>query len=77
MASPNPMLMGYSNAGDNTSVVLNSFRDRALAAIGGVDDNIGYFEWSSPTDEISVENARYANPATNALTRQLTLTLKN
>jgi phage terminase large subunit-like protein len=63
MASPNPMLMGYSNAGDNTSVVLNSFRDRALAAIGGVDDNIGYFEWSSPTDEISVENARYANPA--------------
>ncbi len=63
MASPNPMLMGYSNAGDNTSVVLNSFRDRALAAIGGVDDNIGYFEWSSPTDEISVENARHANPA--------------
>ena len=63
MASPNPMLMGYSNAGDNTSVVLNSFRDRALAAIGGVEDNIGYFEWSSPTDEISVENARHANPA--------------
>jgi phage terminase large subunit-like protein len=63
MASPNPMLMGYSNAGDNTSVVLNSFRDRALAAIGGVEDNIGYFEWSSPTDEITVENARYANPA--------------
>ena len=63
MASPNPMLMGYSNAGDNTSVVLNSFRDRALAAIGGVEDNIGYFEWSAPTDEISVENARHANPA--------------
>ena len=63
MAAPNPMLMGYTNAGDNTSVVLNSFRDRALASIGGVVDDIAYFEWSSPTDEITLENARHANPA--------------
>jgi len=63
MAAPNPMLMGYTNAGDNTSVVLNSFRDRALASIGGVQDDIAYFEWSSPTDEITLENARHANPA--------------
>ncbi len=62
MAAPNPMLMGYTNAGDNTSVVLNSFRDRALASIGGVQDDIAYFEWSSPTDEITLENARHANP---------------
>ena len=63
MAAPNPMVMSYSTAGDNTSVVLNSFRDRALASIGGVDDDIGYFEWSAPTDEISLENARHSNPA--------------
>jgi len=63
MAAPNPMLMGYTNAGDNTSVVLNSFRDRAMASIGGVVDDIAYFEWSSPTDEITLENARHANPA--------------
>jgi phage terminase large subunit-like protein len=63
MAAPNPMLMGYTNAGDNTSVVLNSFRDRAMASIGGVIDDIAYFEWSSPTDEITLENARHANPA--------------
>jgi hypothetical protein len=55
--------MSYTNAGDNTSVVLNSFRDRALASIGGVKDDIGYFEWSAPTDEITLENARHANPS--------------
>lgn len=63
MAAANPMLMGYTNAGDNTSVVLNSFRDRALASIGGVQDDICYLEWSAPTDEITLENARHANPA--------------
>ena len=63
MAAPNPMVMSYTNAGDSSSVVLNSFRERALAKIAGADDEIGYFEWSAPTDEISVENARWANPA--------------
>ena len=63
MAAPNPLVMSYTNAGDSTSVVLNSFRERALAKIGGAEDEIGYFEWSAPTDEISVENARHANPA--------------
>jgi len=67
MAAENPMLMAYTNAGDNTSVVLNSFRDRALASIGGVNDDIGYFEWSSPTDDITLENARHANPAMGSL----------
>jgi hypothetical protein len=67
MAAENPMLMAYTNAGDNTSVVLNSFRDRALASIGGVNDDIGYFEWSSPTDDITLENARHANPALGSL----------
>jgi len=63
MAAPNPLVMSYTNAGDSSSVVLNSFRERALAKIAGASDEIGYFEWSAPTDEISVENARHANPA--------------
>ena len=63
MAAANPMVMAYTNAGDSSSVVLNGFRDRALASIAGVDDDIGYFEWSAPTDEISVENARHSNPS--------------
>lgn len=67
MAATNPMVMAYTNAGDSSSIVLNSFRDRALASIAGVQDDIGYFEWSAPTDEISVENARYANPSMGTL----------
>ena len=67
MAASNPMVMAYTNAGDSSSVVLNQFRDRALASIAGVADDIGYFEWSAPTDEISVENARHANPSMGRL----------
>jgi hypothetical protein len=67
MAASNPMVMAYTNAGDSSSVVLNQFRDRALASIGGVEDDIGYFEWSAPTDEISVENARHSNPSMGRL----------
>jgi phage terminase large subunit-like protein len=63
MAAQNPLVMAYTNAGDHSSVVLNDFRNRALARIAGADDEIGYFEWSAPTDEISVQNARHANPA--------------
>ena len=67
MAAANPMVMAYTNAGDSSSVVLNQFRDRALASIAGVEDDIAFFEWSAPTDEISVENARHANPAMGRL----------
>lgn len=63
MAARNPMILAYTNAGDASSVVLNQFRARALAAIGGGEDDIGYFEWSAPTDEVSMENAAYSNPA--------------
>ena len=63
MAAPNPMVMGYSNAGDSTSQVLNAFRNRALAKISGAVDDIGYFEWSAPTEELTLENARHSNPA--------------
>ena len=67
MSAANPLVMAYTNAGDSASIVLNSFRDRALASIAGVEDDIGYFEWSAPTDEISVENARHANPSLGTL----------
>lgn len=63
MAAKNPMIMAYTNAGDASSVVLNQFRARALAAIAGGEDDIGYFEWSAPTDDITLENAAFSNPA--------------
>ena len=63
MAAANPMIVGYSNAGDSSSRVLNSFRERALAMNAGAVDNVGYFEWSAPTDELTLENARHSNPA--------------
>ena len=63
MASKNPMVMAYTNAGDSHSIVLNQLRDRGLAAAAGANDDIGYFEWSAPTDEISIENAAWANPS--------------
>ena len=64
MAAKNPMVMAYTNAGESTSLILNQIRERALAAIAGADDSeIGYFEWSAPTDVISLENATYSNPA--------------
>lgn len=63
MAAKNPLVMSYTNAGDSASLVLNSFRERALATIAGNNDDIGYFEWSAPNDEISIENAKWSNPA--------------
>jgi phage terminase large subunit-like protein len=64
MAAKNPMIISYTNAGDSTSVVLNSFRDRALASIAGGADDIGYFEWSAPTDDVQDQNNWLAaNPA--------------
>jgi hypothetical protein len=64
MAAENPMIISYTNAGDASSVVLNSFRERALASIGGVEDDIAYFEWSAPTDDIHLEsNWLASNPA--------------
>jgi hypothetical protein len=63
LAAKNPQVLGFSSAGDQHSQILNSLRDRAIAATGGAVDDAAYFEWSSPTDEISLENAAYANPA--------------
>jgi hypothetical protein len=62
MAAKNPQVNCFSSAGDSHSVVLNQLRERGLAAASGATDDVGYFEWSAPTDEISIENAAFANP---------------
>ena len=43
MARPNALILAASNAGDDTSVVLNDLRDKALA-----DSGMAIFEWSAP-----------------------------
>jgi hypothetical protein len=53
IAAQNPMIMAYSSAGDQHSIVLNSMRDRGIAAAAGGNDEIAYFEWSAPTDDIN------------------------
>lgn len=65
MAAKNPQMSCFSTAGDSHSIVLNQLRDRGLAAAAGASDDVGYFEWSAPTDEISLENAAFANPGLN------------
>ena len=62
MAAKNPQVTCFSTAGEAASIVLKMLRDRGLAAAAGANDDIGFFEWSAPTDEISFENARHANP---------------
>jgi phage terminase large subunit-like protein len=64
MAAKNPMVSAFTNAGDIHSVVLNSLRERGVAAAAGAADDIGYFEWSAATDDITdPENWKAANPA--------------
>ena len=64
MAAKNPQVNAFSNAGDSHSVVLNQFRERGLAAMAGAKDDIGYFEWSAATDDITDHrNWQAANPA--------------
>jgi len=62
MAAKNPQVNCFSNAGDSHSIVLNMLRERGMAASAGAIDDVGYFEWSSPTEVLSIENAAYANP---------------
>lgn len=53
MARPNPQVYAFTNAGDKKSIVLNSLRATALAAIRNPDDadlSLGLFEWSAPDD---------------------------
>lgn len=67
-ARPRSLVVGASNAGDATSVVLRSMRDGATAKIktGDTDGTqTGLFEWSVP-DDVEFDNPEYwpmANPA--------------
>jgi phage terminase large subunit-like protein len=65
MATPNPQTLIFSNAGHQHSVILNRLRDRGLAAAGGADDKIGWFEWSAePGCKIDDRDAwAQANPS--------------
>lgn len=66
-ARPDPQIWGFSNAGDETSVVLNHLRAAAVDWIntGEGDDTLALFEWSAPDgcdldDEVAWAQA---NPA--------------
>lgn len=49
MARPKPQIVALSNAGDESSVVLNHLRSLGLATIDGDGDpSVGLFEWSAP-----------------------------
>ena len=48
LARPAPQVLGFSNAGDKSSVVLSSLRDKALAARTDPTSTLGIFEWSAP-----------------------------
>ena len=71
MASKNPQVWTYSNAGDQHSVILNKLRERGLAAATNPSDTIGWFEWSAepdspinlPSGEINWKAFSQANPS--------------
>ena len=65
MASKNPQVWVYSNAGDQHSIVLNKLRERAMGAMAGSEDTIAWFEWSAiPGADIhDMEAWRMANPS--------------
>lgn len=72
-ARPNPQILVISNAGDDTSVVLNHLQGVGRAAAEqGVDyeGDLGYFEWSGPDgcDLDDVDALRQACPAVGHLT---------
>jgi phage terminase large subunit-like protein len=60
-ARPNAQTWVTSNAGDDSSTVLNELRQRALTFSS---DRLGWFEWSAATNDIwDIENWKLANPA--------------
>lgn len=49
MARPKPQIVALSNAGDESSIVLNHLRELGLKTLeGDGDQSIGLFEWSAP-----------------------------
>lgn len=53
MARSNAQIWGFSNAGDDKSIVLNDLQAQGRAAVAHpdrADPSLGYFEWSAPDD---------------------------
>lgn len=68
MAAKNPQIWTPTNMGDSHSIVLNQLRDRGAVAASGGRDDIGYFEWSAPSDKVEDtpefwKGVAQANPA--------------
>ena len=70
MSAPNPQIWLLSSAGDQHSIILNKFRDRALACIAGAEDNLAWFEWSGipdtpidPDNPLFWESIKHSNPS--------------
>lgn len=60
-ARPNAQTWVTSNAGDDSSTVLNELRQRALTF---TSDRLGWYEWSAGSNNIwDLENWKMANPA--------------
>lgn len=60
-ARPNAQTWVTSNAGDDSSTVLNELRQRALTF---TSERLGWYEWSAATNDIwDIENWKQANPA--------------
>jgi phage terminase large subunit-like protein len=60
-ARPNAQTWVTSNAGDDSSTVLNELRQRALTFSS---DRLGWYEWSAGSNDIwDIENWKQANPA--------------
>ncbi len=65
LARPSPQVLGFSNAGDKSSVVLASLREKALASAADRNTTLGIFEWSAPDGCALDDRAAWAqaNPA--------------
>ncbi|WP_091944641.1 terminase large subunit [Trujillonella endophytica] len=65
LARPAPQVLGFSNAGDRSSVVLASLREKALASAADRSTTLGIFEWSAPDGCALDDRAAWgeANPA--------------
>lgn len=70
MSAQNPQIWLLSSAGDQHSIILNKFRDRAMARIAGAEDNLAWFEWSGipdtpidPDNPLFWESIKHSNPS--------------
>jgi hypothetical protein len=68
MARRNAQIFGFSNAGDDRSIVLNDLQAKghaAAAGAAGADPQLGLFEWSAP-DDVKCTCARRSPDAPHA-----------